>query len=303
MRFKQYCSIELIFLLYTTVGGINGCRCDAPETRKKSTDIAPSDSADMHHKLFSDAVSAVAEVLAETDPGIIAFGEYHQQIQTTGVQSALKRFTNSILPSVKHRLTDLVVETWISTGGCGKNEGVVTNEVDKVTKRPAATEDETVTLIRTAAAFGIKPSVLELACDDYGRLIGDAGVDYLALLELVGERLGSTAKRAYLDRHPSGAARTPRQNGVVAIFGGAIHNDARPLEMWKTVSFGPDLATLDAGYIEIDLVVPEFVENSDVAKKERWYPIFEETASHDAVSLIETGPRAYVLVLKKGITD
>ena len=127
-------------------------------------------------------------MLERTRPEIIGFGEFHQQSGTGNVLSSLTRFTEALLPLMAAELSDLVVETWVSTGSCGKAEKAVTREVNEVTDRPEATEDETIALIKRAAGLGIRPHVLKLTCKDYETLRGDAGVDYLKLLELVGRR-------------------------------------------------------------------------------------------------------------------
>ena len=162
------------------------------------------------------------------------------------------------------------------------------------------------------AALGVQPHVLELRCDDYQKLQGDGGVDYLALLELVGRRLGEKAEQALLFRDAERAGKkTPPEKAnaeaskkMVAIYGGAVHNDAEPAEMWKTVTFGKELDRFSSGrYVEIDLCVPEFVEASDAAKEERWYNAFERNVSADKTLVIELGKSSYVIAFRKGVAS
>jgi hypothetical protein len=248
------------------------------------------------YRHFPTASAAIEDVITRTAPTVIGFGEFHQQSATKEVVSAIERFTANLLPMLSARISDLVVETWISTGQCGETETKVTAEVDQVSDRPPETENETIRMIKQAAALGVQPHVLKLGCDDYAGLQGDGGVDYLKLLELVGERLGEEAVFAMENRASQKA---------VAIYGGAIHNDALPDEMWESVSFVPKLKASSAkiNYVEIDLYVPEFIQNSAIAKNENWFPLFEKQSSKKEVLLIELGPKSYILVFKKGVTN
>jgi hypothetical protein len=263
-------------------------------------------------KTFGTAHAALQYVLEKSDPLVVGFGEFHQRTGTTATLSALERFSEELLPVIAGRTSDLVVETWMSAGACGKAEKQVTRDVDQVSDRPEVTESETVRLIKKAAALGVQPHVLELKCDDYQKLQVDGGVDYLALLELVGKRLGEKAEQALLFRDaertekktPPGKADALATKKMVAIYGGAVHNDAEPAEMWKSVTFGAELERFSSGrYVEVDLCVPEFVEAGDAGKEELWYAAFEKNASPDKTLVIQVGKNAYVIVFRKGVAS
>jgi len=87
------------------------------------------------------ALAAVAAALDETHfaGGVVAFGELHQTLATAGVPSALKRFTEQLFPAFSVRLSQLVVETWVTSGRCGEAEQAVTADVQRTTERPAQT--------------------------------------------------------------------------------------------------------------------------------------------------------------------
>ena len=126
---------------------------------------------------------------------------------------------------------------------------------------------------------------------------GDGGVDYLAMLELVKEHLEKKSL-SILDAKKNKAIDRP----LLAIYCGAIHNDALPEEIWKTVSFGPKLKELTGGkYVEIDLYVPEFIENNRIAEKEPWYPLFRRFASPKGAVLIKRSESAYIIIYPKGV--
>jgi len=70
---------------------------------------------------FSTALAAFEQIL-RVPARVLAFGEYHQTHSTVDIRSALARFTDEILPALAGSATDLVVETWVSTGACGAKE-------------------------------------------------------------------------------------------------------------------------------------------------------------------------------------
>ncbi len=247
------------------------------------------------HQSFPDAAAALAHVLERAKPRVVGFGEYHQVEGTTGILSTLERFRRDLLPVIAPGGSDLVVETWISAGGCGKAEQQVVSQVDQVTERPAGTGNETVALIRDAKARGLVPHILELDCAAYERLLDrDGGLDYFAMLELVGKSLEKKGAAVLAARGTD--------SRLVALITGAAHNDAAPSEIWAPISYGPGLASRAGGrYLEVDLLVPEFVEASTLAADEPWFPLFRELAAPDRVSLVELGPSSFIIILKSGV--
>ena len=88
---------------------------------------------------------------------------------------------------------------------------------------------------------------------------------------------------------------------MVLVYGGATHNDLFPYQGIEHWSYGPAIAkaTNDA-YLEIDLYVPEFVENDAVLQKEAWYPLLKE-ARTDQVILVRRDPASFILILRKNL--
>jgi hypothetical protein len=124
-------------------------------------------SAEPPAAAYPSAAVAVQALLAG-NPRVVAFGEYHQQRKTARIPSALRHFTREILPALRAAgATDLVAESWITTGSCGEVERKAIAQVDKATQRPASTENEVVTLLRRAKESGIEPRILQIACKDY----------------------------------------------------------------------------------------------------------------------------------------
>ncbi len=274
--------------------------CGQPDKPAPPPAIGQQDSSSnrFEHQFYPTAAAALTSILAQSTPRVIGFGEFHQLDHTQKTVSSLKRFADQLLPVIAGGTSDLILETWVSEGKCGETEVQVVADVEEVSQRPATTEDETIGLLKRAKRLNVTPHILELKCADYEKVKGDGGVDYLAMLELIKSQLEQKG-RAVLKRR---AAPGDRQK-MIAIYGGAIHNDAAPAPEWASVSFGPGLGeTTGRRYLEIDLYVPEFIENSAIAKAEPWFPLFERLVSTTKVLLIKRGPNAYIIVYKKGVS-
>ncbi|MCP4677650.1 MAG: hypothetical protein GY854_19465 [Deltaproteobacteria bacterium] len=286
--------------------GLPGCG-DTPKEDVAKTGPAPKGDEksgqeavrpQFTHKQFPTAAEALAEIVRDTKPRAIGFGEFHQQTKTANILSALERFSSSMLPVLSGKTSDLIVETWVAQGACGAEEKKVLEQVDKVTERPAETENETIRLLKRAKSLGIQPHILEVQCEDYEKVQDpDGGLDYLALLELVARRLKEKGKATL-------AYRAGKEEKIVALYGGAIHNDADPVEMWKTVSFAPDIKkAVGDQYVEVDIYVPEFIENSNLVSNEPWFPLFKKMTSPDKALLIKLDERSYIIGFPKGVSS
>src|SRR5215813_13347972 len=83
----------------------------APATKVKKKSAL--ECGRMTCRLFPSPAKAFALVL-DQKPLVLAIGEAHQTNETVNVRSAISRFTESMLPLLKHRASDLVVETWVA---------------------------------------------------------------------------------------------------------------------------------------------------------------------------------------------
>jgi hypothetical protein len=246
---------------------------------------------------YASPVQALEKILDEAAPRIIGFGEYHQQEETVDVPSAIKRFTDSLLPVLTDKTSDLLLETWIPEGDCGEAEEAVVADVEETINRPESTEDEIVTLIKTAWAFGVQPHIMKMTCEDYMKLQGsDTGeVDYNGLMNMIARQMEEKCMQLLEARRDEDPART-----LLVIYGGALHNDMVPDDEWRDASFGPKIDTVTQGrYVEVDLYVPEFIEGDEYMQQEAWFPVFRKNASPDRVLLIKPGPNRYILVLRR----
>jgi hypothetical protein len=255
----------------------------------------PVSEAPRAHRVAS--VSAgIEEALTGLSHGVVAFGELHQTNATAGIPSALRRFTEEVLPALSGRLAYLVVETWMTTGKCGEAERAVTADVERTTERPAHTETEIETLIRLADERGVVPRILSIACTDYQAMLGagGGGVDYDRTLKVTARALETAILRALASARAP-AAKT--RDGLVAVYGGALHNDRNPDPELAAYSFarGAQAATLGQ-YVEIDLVVPEYAAGSAAVRAQSWWRPYLQQRRPGATVLVQRAPRSFVVI-------
>ena len=95
-----------------------------------------------------------AAVLAEK-PRVLAIGEAHAQ-KGSGVDSSAKRFTLELLPALKGKASDLLVELMLPAKGCAKKVEAVREKQKVVTEKQAETDqNEYVTMGQEAKKLGI----------------------------------------------------------------------------------------------------------------------------------------------------
>lgn len=260
------------------------------------------------YQMFPTAKHALAAIIKTRQPRTIGFGEYHQTDETAHIRSALARFTADLLPLASSVLSDLVVETWIPEG-CGEVETAVTKQVAEVTERPAEAENETVTLLKAATAYGVQPHVMKVGCEDYQSVfMADGNVDFYVMLQVVGKLLGQKTAQVLVYRLREAKQKHQPYDRAIAVYGGAVHNDVDPAEGWAPVSFGTVIApavenATGGSYIEVDLCVPEFLESNELVKDEAWLPLIVEQASKDEAILIKLADDSYKIVFRKGVSN
>lgn len=260
-------------------------------------DATPSTASG--HRLFASAGDAVEAILSETRPRVVGFGEYHELTGAT-MRSAMSRFHAGVVPALASRTSDLVLEFW-ARDACGEKSAAVNRNVARMTERPASTGNEVIDLLTESKKRGVTNHVLRLGCADYDSILDPAGeVDYEKLLVLVTRKLYEQTDVVLTAR--AGPRRPPPGRDLVLVYGGALHNNLRPPDGTADLSYAPDLAARTGGaFVEVDLVVPEYVADNQLARAEAWYPMIAAHASPDRVVLVPRGPRSYVLILRKGL--
>jgi hypothetical protein len=243
---------------------------------------------------YRTAKEAFGTVLADR-PSVLAVGEYHQLEGQPRVPSGVKRFTRELLPSLRGRAGSLVVETWMVTGRCGEVERKSTAAVKQATKRPDETEDEVTSLLAKSYELGLVNHTLLLDCDDYRTLLdADGELDAEKTLALVRAKVEAKA----LEVREKGEAGTPER--TLVLFGGALHNDLHPAQEDEPWSFGPALTqATDGGYVELDLLVPEFVADDPQLTATSWLAPALRLAAQGKVVLVSPAAHSWRLVFPK----
>lgn len=282
----------------------------APATDAKSTDAKQADAKGSSGAVIEvigpppeltdydsvpkalDAILQRAEKDAGQKPRVVAFGEYHQLKGKTHIPSALKRFTTELWASVQPLSSDLVLETFIPEGNCGKEEKKVVKDVATTTKRPEATESELVTLIKQAKAQGVQPHILQVSCKEYQSVLDEKGqVDYVKMLKLINDLLQKRISEVRTRRKKASVDK------VVMAYGGALHNDLYPMAELAEYTFGQALDHEFPGeYLEIDLYVPEYIAADKQVLSQPWYPAYKKMQKPGKVVVVRRGPASFVLL-------
>ena len=261
------------------------------------------------------AGDALAEVIAAGDaPLVLGVGELHQTTGTASVPSSLGRFTRELWPIVAPHTSDLIVETWVTDGACGRAEAATVAGVAATTDRPAATGSEIVTLLRRAKETGVRPHVLHVSCADYQLLSSPSSpsssssspsrrgtgavVDFQRLLTLIQRQLLATVTRVLAARPAADATK------LVVVYGGALHNDLYPDPALASFSYGVPVFRATGGrYRELDLYVPEYLDGNAAMHREPWFPIWQRDARSGlpagAITVIARSRDSFVLIFPR----
>jgi len=262
---------------------------------------APIDCGGLTCKTFDTPEDAFKSIVEEK-PLIIAFGETHAQQGSENVPSVTRRFTEAFLPLMKDKAAGLIVEIPIASGKCGKEkETAVQNDQKEITKTQAADDqNEFKKLGNKAVELGIAADGLHLSCADFDRLQktkpGNDRAD--AWLVTIASNMGSAAKKFFEEN------KKKSPDKMILTYGGAIHNDLVPTPGLEEWNFGKSLDDLSGHkYVELDLIVPEFVKDAPNWQKLPWYEAFKKggACTNDGPKRTKTivytlAPRSYVLV-------
>ncbi len=240
---------------------------------------------------FPTAEAAFAFVLQRA-PRVLAVGEAHAQEGAPGVRSSTRRFAEQLLPllagKAKHIVIELLIANCKRATVAGMNE-----ETAPVTAHQAkGNQNEFLTLGKYAQHLGLEPQALSPDCTEYDSVIA-AGEDGVArLLGLVAD---TTAQAVDLLLAQPDAA-----GGVIVTYGGALHNDLYPRPGQEAWSFGPKLEKDSGGhYIELDLIVPEYVKDSETWRSLAWFGAFDREHLSDEALLYRPAPNSFTLIFPK----
>ena len=247
---------------------------------------------DLHCLAFDTLQAAFAHIL-ETRPRVLGIGETHAQKGTEKIPSATRRFAEWLLPSLCGRTKAMILEVWLPRNDCGDKRVEQVARAQKPATLPQAesNQNEYVTLGHVAKRLGIEPSALVPTCDEYQSIL-DAGPDSIErMLTLIGKK---TADRLIeeLHRHPS-----DETGPVVIAYGGALHNDAEPTPDHLNFSYGPRLLAETQGhYVELDLIVREYVKDTELWQKQPYYKALRKNPVAKKTLVYQWGPHSFGLV-------
>ncbi|HYO95294.1 MAG TPA: hypothetical protein VER33_12320 [Polyangiaceae bacterium] len=246
---------------------------------------------------FPSVESAFAHVLA-SNPRILAVGEIHAQKGSAPVPSATRRFTEQLLPALAGRASNLVLELWVASGKCGKVEQRVAEQQRPVSEGQAqGNQGEFVALGRRARELGIEPQALTPSCDEYKAIASAGPADIDRMLQMIAE--ATLRQLQQLLALPSTADPT-----MLLAYGGALHNDVLPRAGREHWAFGPQLrASMQGRYVELDLVVPEHIRDSESFRSLSWYAAYDRQRHGTHATLLNPHPGSFVLVFPRTAAD
>jgi hypothetical protein len=233
-------------------------------------------------------------------PLVLGVGELHQTAGTAGIASSLSRFTRQVWPPIAARVSDLIVETWVTDGACGKAEAATVGDVARTTERPAATENEIVALLTRAKASGARPHILKVSCGEYQLLSPSAAggsrkeVDFERMLALIEHKLEAKVTEILATRPATDADK------LIVVYGGALHNDLHPDPVLAPFSYGLRVFHATAGrYRELDLYVAAYLERNAAMHGEPWFAAWERAAAPGRPVLIRRSPDSFIVVFAR----
>jgi hypothetical protein len=239
---------------------------------------------------FADAGAAFDYVL-RSEPRVLAIGEAHAQDNTPGIPSSTRRFAEQLLPKLAGKSKHIVIELLLANCKQHTVEGVKKQQAPVTEHQAKSNQNEFVTLGKVAERFGIEPQGLTPDCPEYEAVVnaGEGGV--ARLLTLVADQ---TAKEV------EALLAQPDSGSPILTYGGALHNDLSPRPGQAAWSFGPKLA-LDTQnrYVELDLIVPEFVKDSEAWRNLPWFSAFDREHLSSETLLFQPARGSFVLIFPK----
>jgi hypothetical protein len=245
---------------------------------------------------YDDAAEAFDAVVAGS-PRVLAIGEAHA-LRGAAVPSSARRFARDLLPRLRGRASDLLVELMMPPVGCDDATHGARAEQEPITSRQAETDQgEYLAMGDAARAIAIVPDMLRPTCADLSAIAaaGDQTVD--VSLRTIARLTAAQAERLVeRDAHASAD-----RDKMVVVYGGALHNVLpRPAGSSPDVSPWSYAAPLDplvgGRLVALDLVVPEFIGDDAAWRALPWWPLYDRRRLGAKVTLFRTGERSYTLV-------
>jgi hypothetical protein len=243
---------------------------------------------------FSTPADAFRHVL-ETEPLVIGIGEAHALAGFEQLPSTARRFSDELLPVMERRASHLIVELLSPNSRCEATTRDVREAHEPVTAPQSRNnQNDYVELGHRSRALGIEPFVLSPTCEEYGAIANAGGDAIQRTLSTIASVTSRMVRAALVKNREAG------REHIVLAYGGALHNDLTPHASRADWSYGPELSSFTAGrYVELDLIVREFIKDNDVWRALPWYEHFEPERHPEKSVVMRIAPRSYVLFFPK----
>lgn len=227
------------------------------------------------------------------DARVIAIGEAHAPKGATAT-SAAKRFTDELLPLLRGRASDLLVELMMPPTGCADAAADVREKQAPATSQQApANQNEYVAMGERAKTMGIVPDMLRPSCADLDG-VRDAGSGAIEASLAMIARLTTEQAGKLVDRDARVVADREK---VVVVYGGMLHNDLDPPPERAAWSYAPALDAKTGGkVVTVDLVVPEFIVDDATWRAFPWFSHYDRARLGAKTTLFRLSEKSFVLV-------
>jgi hypothetical protein len=235
---------------------------------------------------------AAFDFVLQSNPRVLAVGEAHAQDDTPGIRSSTRRFAEQLLPKLAGKSKHIVIELLLANCKRETVQGVKEQQAPVTEHQAKTNQNEFVTLGKVAPSYGIEPSGLTPDFPEYEAIVA-AGQDAIPrLLTLVADQ--TTKQVEALLAKPDASA------DLILSYGGALHNDLYPRAGQEAWSFGPKLAAdTQNRYVELDLIVPEFVKDSEAWRNLPWFSAFDREHLSGETLLYRPAPGSFALIFPK----
>lgn len=237
---------------------------------------------------FKQAREALVPLILHHKAQLIAFGERHAPADYGGT-TTVHRFQEEILPTIGGGASHLLVELMLPPrDGCQPEKEAANTEAKEITRGQSKNnQSEYLALGKKARSLGVVADILYPTCDDLKEIASPQG-GVLAMMEIIAKLTTASLKEQLASRK--------KGRPLVLAYNGALHNDAVARQGRELWTFGPAMVKHTGGnYLEVDLLVPELIEDSDTWKSLPWYAAYQELDHQKDTILMKWGERSYAL--------
>ena len=235
---------------------------------------------------------AAFEYVLRGEPRVLAIGEAHAQEGASGIRSSTRRFAEQLMPLLSGKTKHIVIELLLANCRAQTVQSVAKAQAPVTEHQAKGNQNEFLTLGKYAQRLGIEPQALTPDCSEYDEAVRDEENGVARLLTLIAQQTQRSVEALL--------AQTAESRELVLTYGGALHNDLYPRPGQESWSFGPQLASASHGrYIELDLIVPEFVKDTEAWRALPWFGVFDREHLPSETLLYQPAPNSFALIFPK----